>query len=863
MTAHWLEKQGLRQPFLGLCLFGSFFASQAKAESMVAPPAAQPADVEFNPGFLRTGKNGPAIDLQQFAKGNPVVPGSYFVDIVLNNIWFGRRNIDIRADSQGQALACLPTGLLTELGLDFSALPDQAAVARIKQDVCPALPALVPAATVDFDSAQQRLNISIPQLYLRTKARGAVDPSTWDAGEPLAGFLSYNANAYRTSGGTNNSTQYFLGTNAGLNLDDWRFRYNGSMMAQSSGGQQIQSLSTTVQRDITSLKSQLTLGDSFSPSDMFDSVSYRGVQLSSDDRMLPDSESGFAPVIRGLANTNARVTVRQNGSVVYETSVPPGPFKISDLYNTGYSGNLEVSVTESDGRIQKFIVPYAAVAQMLRPGLGRFALLAGQLRDNNTMQPVRFGMASYQRGINNDLSLYGGTELARGFQAVVLGSAVNTPLGALALDITYSQASQMNSQYAGAPSLDGQSYRLSYSKLLSASQTRLSVSAYRYASAGYLTLADYSQILGGTATLNRPRSQLQVNIDQPISDTLGRVFLSGISQNYWNQSGSNISYQAGYTNNYRWGNLLLSVSRTLNTQSTAVTQYGLTVNIPLGHAASTSQLSMNLTQDDQKNSQAQTTVNGMLNQAQTLSYSAYAGHSQGQDSRSSSGGANLQYTGPKVNLSGGASVSGTTEQQSLAASGALVFHPGGMTAAQTLGDAFAIVEAPGASGAIVSNTRGEVIDANGFAIVPNLVPYRLNEVVLDPKGMARNVDLDSSEMNTAPRSGAIVRLKFDTTKGLPVLVHLQHANRQAIPVGAMIKDGAGQLIGFVGQGSIAFLRAQQDQQLTVIWGSEADSQCSFRYSLPTGDKSINGFIRLEQTCQPVVVPPATGQADHQ
>ncbi|MBW6086650.1 fimbria/pilus outer membrane usher protein [Escherichia coli] len=43
----------------------------------------------------------------------------------------------------------------------------------------------------------------------------------------------------------------------------------------------------------------------------FDSVSFRGVQLASDDNMLPDSLKGFAPVVRGIAKSNAQITIKQ------------------------------------------------------------------------------------------------------------------------------------------------------------------------------------------------------------------------------------------------------------------------------------------------------------------------------------------------------------------------------------------------------------------------------------------------------------------------------------------------------------------------------------------------------------------------
>ena len=53
--------------------------------------------------------------------------------------------------------------------------------------------------------------------------------------------------------------------------------------------------STYAQRDLTGLRSQLTVGDYYTPGELFESVPFRGVQISSDDRMLPDSQRGFAP----------------------------------------------------------------------------------------------------------------------------------------------------------------------------------------------------------------------------------------------------------------------------------------------------------------------------------------------------------------------------------------------------------------------------------------------------------------------------------------------------------------------------------------------------------------------------------------
>ncbi|ESE43197.1 fimbrial biogenesis outer membrane usher protein [Shewanella decolorationis S12] len=77
--------------------------------------------------------------------------------------------------------------------------------------------------------------------------------------------------------------------------------------------------------------------------------------------MLPDSQRGYAPVVRGLANSTAKVVIKQNGIAIYQTTVAAGPFVINDLYPTSYEGDLIVEVTEADGKISDFTVPFSAV----------------------------------------------------------------------------------------------------------------------------------------------------------------------------------------------------------------------------------------------------------------------------------------------------------------------------------------------------------------------------------------------------------------------------------------------------------------------------------------------------------------------
>ncbi|MOA22553.1 putative outer membrane usher protein ElfC precursor [compost metagenome] len=61
----------------------------------------------------------------------------------------------------------------------------------------------------------------------------------------------------------------------------------------SDGQDKWNTVYTYAQRNLIGLQSQMTLGDSNAPSEVFDAVPFRGGQLASDDDMLPDSLRGY------------------------------------------------------------------------------------------------------------------------------------------------------------------------------------------------------------------------------------------------------------------------------------------------------------------------------------------------------------------------------------------------------------------------------------------------------------------------------------------------------------------------------------------------------------------------------------------
>lgn len=201
--------------------------------------------------------------------------------------------------------------------------------------------------------------------------------------------------------------------------------------------------------------------------------------------MLPDSQKGFAPTIRGIARTNAQVTVRQNGYVLYQTYVTPGAFVIDDLYPTASSGNLEVAVKESDGEIRRFTQPYASVTSMQREGSLKYNLVAGRYHSDDASQRPLMMQLSLMRGFAHNLTLFGGLQSAAQYHNLSLGAGQGLgEAGALSLQLLNARDRHQQDP------IDGRAWQLQYSKGFDRLGTQLTFTGWRYSHQRYATLSE-------------------------------------------------------------------------------------------------------------------------------------------------------------------------------------------------------------------------------------------------------------------------------------------------------------------------------------------------------------------------------------
>lgn len=770
----------------------------------------------FSTQFLKNG--GSAVDLDDFLRGSNVLPGSYRVDIYINRNLSGRQDIVFAKNPRtGKVEACLKLDMLEALGLDIKALRDAGKVDESLRQSCYDLSAQIEHSSIEYDAERLHLNISVPQASMSRTARGYVDPGLWDEGVNAA-FINYNLNGRRSSSQGNTSENYYLGMRNGINLGAWRLRNESTMSSSTGQNSQFKSNRTFAQRDITALKSQLTLGSTYTPSQTFDSVRIKGAVLSSDDAMLPDSERGYAPTIRGDAETNATVEIRQNGYLLHSVNVTPGPFVIDDVYPNGSNGDLLITVIESDGRRRDIVQSYAALPQMVRRGRLRYDLALGEYDSNyeqdKSPKLLSSGLAF---GLTDDTTLTGGLQWAPNFRALNLGLTRNTFLGAVSADITQSDSQARDNRDTG------RSLRLLYSKTLSSTDTTLTLASYRYSTVGYRTLAEHIADLGlhrDARTQGRAKSRLDLTINQTLGQrSNGSLYFSGSEQRFWNLPGRSQQYQLGYSNSWRSMNYNIAGTYTRNPGNYNVenlTRLNLSLSFPLGGGSRAPRLLSNYSSQSDGKRNLQMGLNGALAEFDDTYYSLQAGHDRNDGATTS---ASLSTLTSVARLDAGYSQGRDYKGSNFGANGSIVAHAGGINLGQPLGESFALVEVPGPRGTRLSNFNGSSTGFNGYAVLPNTNPYRTNWVNLDTRNLGSDIEIDTPSQQLVPRRGSITLARFATKLGRRVQFELLRTDGSRFPFGTSVETPEGRLLAIADPNGRALVLLEEQQGTLLVKSS--------------------------------------------
>jgi len=835
-------------------------AATTPAPTASAPAAKSTGKYTFNRDLLLF-----PVDLSMFADGNPVLPGVYRVEVYLNDGWVGK--LDVRfanlKPNDRVAQPCFDTDLLEMLGFDPEHyVPEMSARLQAGEAICGPLSQIVEGAGFKFNFGEQKLMITAPQAVLKRLPRGYVDPKHWDSGITAATLhYSYNAYSSKQGGGFGGGTQtsHYLGLRSSLSLGDWRLRFRSSLNKSANSKMTHRRDSVYVERGVPSLQSRLIVGESPTSGHVFDSVSMLGAQLVSDTRMRPDSQNHFVPVIRGIAQSNAKVTVYQRGDQIYEMTVPPGPFVIDDLYPNGTGGDMDVVVTEADGTERTFTVAYANLPEMLRPGTMHYSANVGRYRSSEFEEEPVLGMLTGSYGFNNTITAYGGVMLAAGYHSATAGAGFNLPgVGAVSADATWA-----NTRAAGGFSSHGYAFRLGWTKFMPKLDTDVSLAMYRYATQGFYepqrafqlrdSVAKGSNTLGFRSS--QQRNQLLLRVSHQPKGKWGALSVGASIQDYWQREGRDLQYHAGWGRSFGNVSLGLTVNRSRNTGANRwENQYMLTLSLPLG-ASTRNPLYLNSSVNKQRDGlNGQVNVSGTLGERHAVGYSLFAsGDKYKNQSLHHNGGGSISGITPINRMGASASASkGGSRQFSFSSSGAMVAYKGGVILASDLGETIGVVQAKDAAGAMVSIGQNVKLNSRGQAVVPWLQPYQENNISLDPKGLSKDVELRNTNQKVAPTDGAVVLLNYETRQGYAMLISGTRADGTSLPFAAGVLNEEGRNVGYVAQGGQALIRADAPKgAMTVRWGPQQDQRCTFSYDLSGVNQKPDdtGFRRVEVVCR--------------
>lgn len=800
-------------------------------------PHASIAAGYFDPSLIKI-NDDEVVDISVFNQPEGGLEGDRYVSIYVNNSLFGHRELYFKNNDEGKLTPQLNKVIIEEMGIDFFENTDEQSIDIEKS---------IPFSKVVFDQGNARLDISIPQQHLK-KTKLKSSPLLWDEGVPAI-FTHYNLSARKNSSNGFDSRDIYGSFNSGLNFGGWRVRNTSNFNfndVNGHGSNKTQSLQTFIEHDITQLTSTFRGGELSTSSGILDNFSYYGGSIINNREMLKSNLYNYSPVVQGMANSYAEVSVKQNGVIVYKTNVPPGPFYLDDLTLPVYGGDLLVTIKEADGKEHSFIQTYSTLNEMLRVGMYDYDLFFGKTRNSNAnYDDANFVLADYAYGLKNGWTVYGAGLFSDKYQAIGLGNTFSLGVfGAASTDVTFSRSLK------DGDSREGRSYNIKYSKSALDTGTTVTLASYRYNTKDFYSFTDHlyngdERYYGFSSRLkNRWSLQLNQNLDK-----YGYLNLSGNRYEYWDGS---VTKSVSISYLFNLGELSVNTGYSLDNNVNANDferknkQFSLNLSLPLSAFGSKSQLATRLRygmRHSSSNTWNDVSLYGKIND--NWDYTLQQDWIGNQSTGSSISVSNMNDMNHiSASFSKGQRYSSTA----VMASGSVLGHQYGVTfSPDNISGGAALVHVDGVKNVSVKG-RSLKTDALGNAVISSLDFYNKNTISIEPNDLPDNVVIQQSEKTIYPSRGAIVLADYDVLVGNQVIFRVKKKDGKAIPFGAVVslRNSKVNSTGIVGDDGYVYLAGIPEKgRLDIAWNKS--SSCSIDFNLK--NRSGDGIIEEDVVCE--------------
>lgn len=778
------------------------------------PSQVSAREVTFDTGILNSRGLSPELN-RYFAKTPRFLPGEHSVEVVVNGK--SRGTGAVRFDDEGTL--CIDEDFLQFAGLMPVPLHADEACHDIHMDYKQAVVNAIPG--------QEKVDIYLPEQALNSLAG---DIKSFQHGG-TAGLLNYSLYSMRNEFDGDNSSYSWADLEGGVNVADWAIR-SRYMLTDDDNQYSADSLYTYAERVFPAQRVKLQVGEINAQLDVLNGMPITGVQLQPAQGL---QGNGDGARVSGIAKSSqARVEVRQNGRLIYNTVVPVGPFTLDDIPLVNSNVDLDVTVIETDGSSVRYRVPSSSFSSLLAKPSG-LTLSAGRTRAINSDydDPWLFTVSDGWR-VAQRLNLIASGIAAQSYQAV--GARAET----MVTDNWSLSASVAANNEQFGESSHGQKMELQ-SNIAVNESLRFSTSAAHYSN-------DYREL---SDALDDDYHSYDNSYTADISwgVPLAGTFALGFS---YNQS-ANSDYSDSRYLLVSWNKTFKYATVSVNWQSAVGSVDDdqdddliyANISIPLGG-------SQMLTSYMHKHGD-QTTYgiqnSGSLSPNTYYTLAADRDDQSGQNQINGSINTNLHYTQLSV---GAGSNNDNTRNYNARLSGAVAMHNDGVTfSPNTIKQTFAIAKlnVP-RSGVEIDTPQGTVwTDIWGQAVIPGLNEWHRSRIEVNANKLPQSMVLANGVKYVAVGHASVSEVNFTVLESRRVMLTVKTADGSALAKGLTIEDGQGNyIVTSVSDGHVFLNDAGQTPELYAIDNNNR-RLCKISYSLnndwdkETFYEQVNGICR--------------------
>lgn len=797
-------------------------ADTAPGADTPAPGADAPApgggadDIDiasFDPNLLK--QRGFDPQLAEYLKRAPrYTPGTHQVELLVNGVRRGKALATF--DNTGKL--CFTPALAELAGLKPPAMPPGA--------TCTSVENAYEMAQVELHPETGGIVLVVPMDAIKPESRAQAGFARGGTGA----LLNYEVFGSQTEFGDLKSDHLIVNTELGLNAGNWIVR-SAQTYSDSNGVSTFERRHTYAERALLRARSLLQVGDITMDNAVLAGALITGVQLRPETALAP----GVKGVIEGIAQTQARVDVRQAGALIYSAVVPPGPFQLGNLQLIDRVSAVDVTVTEADGSERRFSVPAASLDTVAAVASTGYSASVGQVRDqSNTMQSQPWvASASGTWAAGKHATLSAGAIGAQGYASAGVGGQSRWDDWGTYLSGQLAFANASRQETSGTQLNLAVQQRLSRALSLNASALKRTE--------GFRDLLESTQ--------EGDQSTARTDTTWSVGASLATTSMGTLGASYSRTSTfEQVDYARGsltWGKQFRGVSLSASAEWDLDDAGTNDDAMYFTVTVPLGTPSR--RVSAGYNHREQRDRYSARFEDSPTD---TFRYRVNAERDTQYGDTDIRADVSMlpRYTQLDLGYSHGSDGDNTT---SYGLRGGVVLHGNGLTLSPyPVDDSFGIIELGQVPGVKVQTPTGPVwTDWAGRAVVPSLQPYRTNAVELITKTLPRNINVANARHELEVGRGSVQHIAFDVMRARRVLLLAKMTDGSAVPSGATVIDGHNKLVTMVSDGGEIFMTNDPVGQAFGIHLPDG-GECVLEFKLPAVPDPNAYYETINATCRP-------------